>query len=93
MTMHTLGPWWLDERTKWVWVMDENGGFVAEMRKGEPEVPVVLAAPEMLDALKKIAYEAGQYADGADDAHYLSKVCLELESIARAAIAKAEGEE
>lgn len=48
---------------------------------------------EMVEALTLIASEAGQYADGADDAHYLAKEMARLEALARGAIAFAKARE
>ena len=48
-------------------------------------------ALDMMTALEKIAYEAGQYADGADDAHYLAREMANLEGMARAALVPFEG--
>ena len=46
---------------------------------------------EMRKALEWIAHEAGQYADGADDAHYLAKFLTVVEQRALVAL-KAQGE-
>ncbi|MGI9490466.1 MAG: hypothetical protein ACR2RF_32155 [Geminicoccaceae bacterium] len=43
-------------------------------------------ALDLMTALENIAYEAGQYADGAEDAHYLAKELANLEGMARAAL-------
>ncbi len=43
-------------------------------------------ALDLMMALENIAYEAGQYADGAEDAHYLAKEMANLEGMARAAL-------
>ena len=41
----------------------------------------------LLAALEDIAYEAGQYADGAEDAHYLAKEMAKIEAQAKTAVA------
>ncbi len=43
-------------------------------------------ALDLMTALDNIAYEAGQYADGAEDAHYLAREMANLEAMARAAL-------
>ena len=50
------------------------------------------AVPELVEALKKIAKEAGDLGDGAPDAPYLAKEMLILEQIAKAALAKVKTE-
>lgn len=41
---------------------------------------------DMKETLEKIAYEAGQYADGAEDAHYLAREMARIEAMARDAL-------
>lgn len=58
-------------------------------QEARAEIDRLLEANRALtEALEKIGYEAGQYADGADDAHYLAKVLADVEGKAGAALAK-----
>ena len=104
MSGHTPGPWYFRKLEAGGChicsdqVMDPSGPTVigaAYIDGGcigdemEANARLIAAAPDLLEALEWLAYEAGQYADGAEDSHYLAREMANFETKARKAIAKA----
>lgn len=92
MSKHTPGPWTIQppmiQRTP-RWLIIGCGKVVADCGLSETvphDARLIAAAPDMLEALKRIAYEP----QGRSDASH-ADVLGAVEKIARAAIAKAEG--
>ena len=92
MNKHTQGPWTYEQISNNAYVIDENGSAVMLYRNPDDEMKanarLIAAAPELLEALRgMVALEEENLRSGDD-----IDVCFELES-ARAAIAKAKGEQ
>lgn len=88
MSAHTPGPWWLVETTEHgrpVFNIRAESGGVARVHKDD--AALLLAAPDLLAALKMICSEWPESRDGMD---YRGPLPLGIKA-ARLAISKAEG--
>jgi len=93
---HTLGPWEVDAQNKDAITILNNQAIVAvtntRFRNYEANARLIAAAPELLEALRPLAY----LADILQDGHVLNfqgaYITAEQAQAARAAIAAATGE-
>ena len=93
MNKHTPGPWTYEQISNNAYVIDENGSAVMLYRNPDDEMKanarLIAAAPELLEALEgMLAIDQENHQRGHDD----DDVCKEVQT-ARAAIAKAKGEQ
>ncbi len=74
---------WISEDEKYMaqWLEDRQAFYMLRIAETARR-----HALDLMMALQNIAYEAGQYADGAEDAHYLAKEMANLEGMAQAAL-------
>ena len=86
--MHTNGPWWKSFRNRGWFVHGKDGSLVAATFSGEADTRLIVAAPELLEALEALLIDAL----GPNPATKPQKFWTPEERQAYEAIRKAKGE-
>ena len=90
---HTPAPWSLEVRRGEKWDIDSDSGILVAETYSPNDALLIAAAPDLLEALELIVMERAWYRSERPEGYNIEDRLNAWEETARAAIAKAKGEQ